>query len=101
MKRLINKANVYYAKFGDYARKVEDYFGSSIALNRQAINFFRMNDPMKALEFHLEYLELLSDEHSFVGLYNIGLCLRVLGKYSEAIRYFEDSKKWAEVWHVK
>jgi len=43
---------------------------------------------------------MLSEDYSFVANYNAGMCLRHLERYKEAIQYFEQSKRWAEVWQV-
>jgi tetratricopeptide (TPR) repeat protein len=99
-KKYNNKANFYYCKFEDYAQKIGDNIAVSIALNRQAINAFRMNNLEGALEMHQAYSELLFEDQSFVGIYNIGVCLRLLGRFSEALTCFENCKKWSQIWQV-
>jgi len=92
---------LYFGKFENFARIIRDHYAIGIALNRQGINAYRLKDYAKALSFHMGYLDMLSEDYSFVTNYNVGVCLRHLGRYKEAIQYFEQSKHWAEIWHVR
>ena len=49
----------------------------------------------KSLQFHKKHKEFADKENVFAAFYNIGITLRFMKKYDEAVKSFNDALEWA------
>ena len=71
----------FYKRFFFLARILDDPIGSSIALNRIGVIYFRMKKIAKSLYFHMKHSKSSDTDNVFVSYYNVGICHRLLGDY--------------------
>ena len=60
---------------------LDDPVGSSLALNRIGVAYYKKRKINKSLKFHLKHCEFTDKENVFASQYNIGICSRILGSY--------------------
>ncbi|TNV82681.1 hypothetical protein FGO68_gene15690 [Halteria grandinella] len=86
----------FYKRFFFLARILDDPIGSSIALNRIGVIYFRMKKIAKSLYFHMKHSKSSDTDNVFVSYYNTGICHRLLGDYQKAYWYFNKAIEWAQ-----
>lgn len=74
---------------------MDDPVGSSLALNRIGVAYYKKKKISKSLKFHAKHCEFTDKENVFAAYYNIGICQRILGTYSKAIDNFNKALEWA------
>lgn len=86
----------FYKRFFFLARILDDPIGSSIALNRVGVIYFKMRKIAKSLYFHMKHSKSSDTDNVFVSYYNIGICHRLLGDFQKAYWYFNKAIEWAQ-----
>jgi tetratricopeptide (TPR) repeat protein len=91
------KAVKFYKRFFFCARILEDPVGASLGLNRLGVMYHKLKNyskslytkltspTAKALQFHLKHKQFTDNENLFSAYYNVGISLRLLKRYDEAI----------------
>ena len=79
---------------------MEDKIGVGLAMNRLGVNYYNLSRADKSSEFHLKNLELSDRENCFAAYYNLGISLRSLKKYDDALSYFQTAFEWAREFKV-
>lgn len=79
-----DQAVKFFKRFFFCARMLDDPVGSSLALNRIAVAYYKKRKINKSLKFHLKHCEFTDKENVFSSYYNIGICSRILGSYHKA-----------------
>ena len=74
---------------------MEDKIGMAFAMNRIGINYHKLNDHSKSMEYHTKNIELSDFENVFAGYYNGGISLRFLGSYQESLDHFYKALDWS------
>lgn len=74
---------------------LDDPVGSSLALNRIAVAYYKRRKIGKSLKFHIKHSEYTDKENAFAAYYNIGICNRILGQYAKAIESFSRALEWS------
>ena len=71
--------------------------GASIGLNRIGVAYFKSHKFSKSMKFHLKHLEFTDKDNVFAAYYNLGICYRILGYFSQSNDYFTKSLEWAQL----
>jgi tetratricopeptide (TPR) repeat protein len=74
---------------------LDDPIGSSLALNKIGVAYYKRKNYDKSLKFHLKHCEFTDKENLFASYYNIGICYRILGQLLKAKDYFYKALEWA------
>jgi len=53
---------------------MDDPVGSSLALNRIGVAYYKKKKISKSLKFHMKHCEFTDKENAFASFYNIGIC---------------------------
>lgn len=86
----------FFKRFFFCARMLDDPVGSSLALNRIGVVYYKSKKYLQSLRFHLKHLEFTDKENAFSSYYNLGICQRLLGHYEQSIEYFNKAIEWAQ-----
>ena len=90
-----DQAVSFFKRFFFCARMMDDPVGSSLALNRIGVAYYKKKKIGKSLKFHNKHLEFTDKENVFAAYYNTGICNRVLGSYQSAHDSFTKGLEWA------
>lgn len=71
----------YFKRFYLCARVLNDDVGSSLALNRLAIVFFKRKMYDVSYLYHGKHAKHVEEADKFVAIYNAGITSRHLGEY--------------------
>ncbi|CDW79135.1 tpr domain containing protein [Stylonychia lemnae] len=85
----------FFKRFFFCARMMDDPVGSSLALNRIGVAYYKKKKISKSLKFHSKHGEFTDKENVFASFYNTGICQRILGSYLKAIDNFNKALEWA------
>ncbi len=75
---------------------MDDPIGSSLALNKIGVAYYKKRKVAKSLKFHEKHCEFSDRENVFAAYYNIGLSHRILTNYTSAIEFFYKALEWAD-----
>lgn len=74
----------YYKRFYLCARVLNDDIGSSLALNRLAVVFFKRKSYDLSYLYHGKHAQHADESDKFVAIYNAAISSRLLGEYERA-----------------
>ena len=74
---------------------LDDPVGSSLALNRIAVAYYKKCKIQKSLKFHIKHSEFTDKENVYAAYYNIGVCQRILGALHKSQESFTKALEWA------
>jgi len=89
-----------FDKYLHNVKNTKDKVGMVLGLNRLGINYFHLKKYQKSLENHLMTLEITNIVDCFVAYYNIGLTLRKMRNYNQALTYLQKALDWAREFKV-
>ena len=92
----LNEALKYYEKAYDLMQKVNDKLQmATISHNIATVHVQKNEDPVKALEYYFEALELFkevgTEQEVFITLANIGNAYHLLGEFSQSFNYLNEA----------
>ena len=73
------------------ARVLNDDIGSTLALNRLAVVFFKRKKFDLSYMYHGKHAQLADENDRFVAIYNAGISSRLLGEYHRAATEFQQA----------
>ncbi len=86
----------FYKRFFFCARILDDPSGTSLALNRIGITYFKLRKISKSMKFHMRHSKVTDTDNAFLSYYNIAICHRILGDFSKAYWYFSKALEWTQ-----
>jgi tetratricopeptide (TPR) repeat protein len=95
----------FYKKYFLSAQKLQDLYGTELALNRLAVIYSKLYDygnikynPLEqSLYYNIKHKDISSlNVNGYVANYNCGICQRITGKIEDSIRSFDNALKLAE-----
>lgn len=89
MKKNYEEALKFYKNFFLSAQLLQDLYGTELALNRIAVVHGDLGDFRQSLDYNKKHILIASHVmNKFTGLYNCGICHRILGEYSQSVDSF-------------
>ena len=86
----------FYKRFFFCARILDDPTGTSLALNRIGVTYFKLRKISKSMKFHMRHCKVTDSENAFISYYNIAICHRILADFSKAYWYFSKALEWTQ-----
>ena len=86
----------FYKRFFFCARILDDPSGTSLALNRIGVTYFKLRKISKSMKFHMRHCKVTDTDNAFLAYYNIAICHRILGDFSKAYWYFSKALEWSQ-----